>query len=263
MANDWIKMRADLFSHPKTVRIMSALNSDNLRTVGGLMSAWCLFDVHSDEGQLVGYSKKMLDRHLGWEGFSEEMERVGWLVSGNIDGMDCLELPRFSTHNGKSAKLRAEDAERKRTSRASAKRPEYVLEKTDKIRTREEKRTEEKKEEYKEREIEGSNQTLTASPNRPTLAQAIAAGSNIGIAPDKAQAWWEMREASGWVKGTAGGGTTPVGTNWQADLKTCSSRTGSFLTAPSAQNGTTTPEQVKAALGGRFDASKMPKNYGI
>jgi len=28
------------------------------------------------------------------------------------------------------------------------------------------------------------------------------------------------------MKGTAGGGTTPVGTNWQADLKVYASRAG-------------------------------------
>ena len=36
MAGDWIKMRADLFTHPKVVRISSALKADTLRTVGGI-----------------------------------------------------------------------------------------------------------------------------------------------------------------------------------------------------------------------------------
>lgn len=44
MAGDWIKMRADLHTHPKVVRMASALKADRLRIVGGLHSAWCLFD---------------------------------------------------------------------------------------------------------------------------------------------------------------------------------------------------------------------------
>lgn len=59
---------------------------------------------------------------------------------------------------------------------------------------------------------------------RPTLAQAKSAASTIGISPEKADEWWHAREASEWLKGMAGGGTAPVGTNWQADLKTYASR---------------------------------------
>ena len=47
MAGDWIKMRGDLGTHPKVVRIMSALKADRLRVVGGLHAVWSLFDAHS------------------------------------------------------------------------------------------------------------------------------------------------------------------------------------------------------------------------
>lgn len=140
MAGDWIKMRADLFTHPKVVRISSALKADNLRTVGGLMSAWCLFDAHSIDGRLSGYSMKTLDDHLRWEGFSAAMRSVGWLESGSDDDGEFLVLPRFDAHNGHSAKRRAQDADRKKDVRKTS-----ALE-ADKLRTREEKRREEKKE---------------------------------------------------------------------------------------------------------------------
>jgi hypothetical protein len=136
MAGDWIKMRADLFTHPKVVRISSALKADTLRTVGGLMSAWCLFDAHSVDGKLEGYAPETLDSHLRWDGFSVAMIAVGWLDS---DG-ESLALPRFDTHNGQSAKRRAQDADRKQEVRKMS-APE-----ADKKRTREEKRREEKKE---------------------------------------------------------------------------------------------------------------------
>lgn len=133
MAGDWIKMRSDLFTHPKVVRISSALKTDTLRTVGGLMSVWCLFDAHSVDGQLSGYTPEVLDLHLRWDGFSNAMISVGWLIFHDKNGMF---LPRFDTHNGQSAKRRAQDADRKREVRkVSADEP-------DKKRTREEKRRE-------------------------------------------------------------------------------------------------------------------------
>lgn len=126
-------MRADLFTHPKVVRMASALKADTLRTVGGLMSVWCLFDAHSEDGRLDGYTPDVLDAHLRWEGFSQSMIAVGWLES---DASNGLSLPRFDTHNGQSAKRRAQDADRKREVRKVS-APE-----ADKSRTREEKRRE-------------------------------------------------------------------------------------------------------------------------
>lgn len=136
MAGDWIKMRADLFTHPKVVRISSALKADRLRTVGGLMSTWCLFDAHSIDGTLPGYTSETLDAHLGWQGFSAAMCLVDWL----LDDGESLSLPSFDTHNGASAKRRAMDADRKREDRKAS------APKADKKRTRGEKRREENKE---------------------------------------------------------------------------------------------------------------------
>lgn len=130
MAGDWIKMRADLFTHPKVVRISSALKADTLRTVGGLMSVWCLFDAHSIDGELDGYTQQTLDDHLRWSGFSAAMIAVKWLQ----ESPESLVLPEFDTHNGQSAKRRAQDADRKKEVR-KASAPE-----ADKKRTREEKR---------------------------------------------------------------------------------------------------------------------------
>ena len=79
---------------------------------------------------------------------------------------------------------------------------------------------------------------LGASMRRPTLSQAKSAASQIGIAPEKADEWWHAREASEWMKGTAGGGTTAVGSNWQADLKTYAGRSSGFQQAPPAREST-------------------------
>ncbi|WP_443700127.1 hypothetical protein [Pseudomonas sp.] len=141
MAGDWIKMRLDLQTHPKVVRILSATKADKFRVVGGLHAVWSVFDTHSSDGRLYGYSPETLDHIIGWEGFANAMISVGWL---DTDGPEALILPEFDEHNGKSGKRRAEDQKRKREDRKS---PQSVRnlssEITDEKLTREEKRREE------------------------------------------------------------------------------------------------------------------------
>lgn len=140
MAIDWIKMRCDLQSHPKVVRIMSATKADKFRVVGGLHAVWGVFDAHSVDGVLQGYTPAMMDHIIGWEGFSGAMIAVGWLA---IDGAESLVMPEFGEHNGKSAKRRAEDQKRKRDKRtnvrnASASCPPESGTRKDKNRRKEE-----------------------------------------------------------------------------------------------------------------------------
>lgn len=142
MAGDWIKMRIDLQSHPKIVRILSATDSDKFRAIGGLHAVWSIFDTHSEDGVLLGYSAKTLDHVIGWDGFTDAMISVGWVeeVAGG------LVMPGFDEHNGKSGKRRAEDQKRKRDGR---KDPQPVRKLSagneDKKGTREEKRREDQK----------------------------------------------------------------------------------------------------------------------
>jgi hypothetical protein len=144
MAGDWIKMRLSLQTHPKVVRILSATKSDKFRAIGGLHAVWAVFDTHSVDGRLDGYTAETLDHIIGWNGFSAALIGVGWLVE---DGTDALVLPDFDEHNGASGKRRAEDQKRKRDTR---KNPQPVRNESgqnaDKKRTREEKRREENKE---------------------------------------------------------------------------------------------------------------------
>lgn len=158
MSGDWIKMRSDLFTHPKVVRISSAMKADSLRTVGGLMSVWCLFDAHSVDGVLEGYTSETVDNHVRWPGFSAAMEAVGWLISEE----SCLKLPRFDAHNGQSAKKRAQDADRKREAREAERLS--ALE-ADKERTREEKR----REDIKDPLVDSQSTEGKVVPIRPDL----------------------------------------------------------------------------------------------
>jgi len=137
MAADWIKMRIDLQTHPKVVRILSATMADKFRVIGGLHAVWAIFDTHSVDGVLNGYSPSILDHLIGWDGFSQAMIDVKWL---SFDG-ENLTVPEFEEHNGASGKRRAEDQKRKKKSRD---RPNYVRKMSadvsanppDKLRTR-------------------------------------------------------------------------------------------------------------------------------
>ena len=144
MAGDWIKMCKDLLTHPKVMQMTDLLNgdkchadsvtkngqmsrmqrdenvaglsafTDHFRVVGGLLSVWSIFDSHSTDGILKGYSLDRLDKLAGWPGLSAAMVSVGWLIVR--DGVG-LEVPEFDAHNGQSAKKRAVDARRKQKHR--------------------------------------------------------------------------------------------------------------------------------------------------
>lgn len=143
MAGDWIKMRLDLQTHPKVVRILSATKADKFRVIGGLHAVWSVFDTHSFDGRLEGYSPETLDHIIGWMGFADAMIAVEWLAT---DGDVALLLPDFDEHNGKSGKRRAEDQKRKREDRKSQEFVRNVsASEADAKLTREEKRREEVK----------------------------------------------------------------------------------------------------------------------
>jgi hypothetical protein len=143
MAGDWIKMRLSLQTHPKIVRILSATKSDKFRAIGGLHAVWSVFDTHSVDGKLYGYTPEALDHIIGWPGFSGAMIEAEWLL---FDGAETLMLPDFDEHNGASGKRRAEDQKRKRDSRKSPKDvTDNCGQNADKMRTREEKRREDSK----------------------------------------------------------------------------------------------------------------------
>lgn len=150
MADDWIKMRKNIRTHPRVIRIVSALcpqscgqASDTLRVIGALWSVWCVFDDHADNGVLSGYSPEMMDAVVGWPGFSAAMIAAGWLDSAVVDGVQVLVAPDYFEHNGSTAKRRADDTKQKRARRSAAvvseACPQNVRSASDRTRTREEK----------------------------------------------------------------------------------------------------------------------------
>jgi hypothetical protein len=120
MAGDWIKMKKSLPRDPRVVRISSALKADRLRTVGGLLSAWCLFDEQTEDGRLEGYTPELMDEIIGMQGLARAMASVNWLEIGE----GFLAVPRFDEHNGQSAKRRSQESVRKMSARKADKCPQ-------------------------------------------------------------------------------------------------------------------------------------------
>ena len=154
----WIKVRTNLASDPKVVRISSGLVRklsgscpDSVRilsgscpdpvlimsaTVGAILRIWSMADQFASDGILKGMTCETLDQYVGIPGFALEMVGVGWLV----DQGDSLQLPNYQEHNGTTAKTRAMDQARKNSVRKlSGSCPDSVRVKPDKTRTREEK----------------------------------------------------------------------------------------------------------------------------
>lgn len=148
MAGDWIKMRTALAHDPAVIAIALDLDKGEFEIVGMLHHLWSWADSQSENGHIKRVTSKWIDRFVHCEGFAKSMEMAKWLVI-NDEG---IEFPNFDRHNGDSAKKRAEDAERKRKSRAnmaSEDTPKTSGEKCDQNRTREEKRREEKEQDQK------------------------------------------------------------------------------------------------------------------
>ena len=135
MAGDWIKMRKSLVTDGRIVRMMSALQADRFRTIGGLLSAWCLLDEQTEDGGLDGYTRDAFDEFVGFPGLASAMISVGWLTETS----QGLMAPNFTEHNGATAKRRAQDSVRKMSARQADKCPVDSGRKPEQEKRREEK----------------------------------------------------------------------------------------------------------------------------
>jgi len=168
MAGDWIKLRKSVLTHPRLVRTMSALNADRLRTLGGIVSAWCLLDEQTSDGKLDGYTPEILDELVGLPGLARAMEVSGWLVITT----NGLEAPDFEKHNGSSAKRRAQESDRKTSARNADKYPQPMQTNCGPEKRREEKS---KLPPTPKGDVEGFDQFWSAYPKRKSRASAVKA----------------------------------------------------------------------------------------
>jgi hypothetical protein len=111
--------------------------------IGALARTWSLFDRFSADGILDGYTSDWLDSHIGLDGWSLNLQHVGWLIVEE----QSLCMPHFARWLGRSAKTRLKDAQRKKSERqnVSEKCPKNVRIDPDKNRTTVQYRREEKR----------------------------------------------------------------------------------------------------------------------
>jgi hypothetical protein len=208
MAGDWIKFEENTPDKPEVYGMAEMLGIDADAVVGKLIRvwSWASRNCHAD-GVTNVTALSAICRVAGVPNFGQAMQKVGWL---SING-DRIEFPNFDRHCTQTAKERALATKRKRNQRGKESRNCHAPNVT---KTGLEKRREEKSINTPLAPLENPQNGFA----RPTLQQAISAGQSIGITTAAVSVWWHKREASEWMKGTAGGGTTRVGQNWQADL---------------------------------------------
>ena len=200
MAGDWIKFELATLDKPEVVMIAEELAIDQDAVIGKLLRFWGWCDQQSRDGRDIKVTESFLDRLTFEVGFCAALINVGWLHKDDTG----FGLPNFDRHNGKPAKSRALGTRNKQKSRQCRDEDETGQ------------RLEKRREEIK---------------RYPTLEQAREAAPMVGITPDQAEKWWHTREASGWMRANASGGSVPVGTNWRSDMK---------ITAPKLTGGKTT-----------------------
>ncbi|NLS97427.1 MAG: hypothetical protein GXX96_35250 [Planctomycetaceae bacterium] len=113
MSGDWIKMRCNLSSHPKVVKLASRLSVTRVTVIGALHAVWTVADQHATENGLLEMDAESLDVFAETPGFCRELEAVGWLEIG----ADFVKFPDYCEHNGTTAKTRASAQKRQRKSR--------------------------------------------------------------------------------------------------------------------------------------------------
>lgn len=115
----WIKMRTNLATDGRVVSIARAVRCKPTMVLGALFILWSIADGQTEDGSLPGHDAASIDHAVGVKGFSDALSAVGWL---DIQPAGVT-IPRFTDHNGASAKRRAEDAKRKGETRKPRPQP--------------------------------------------------------------------------------------------------------------------------------------------
>lgn len=200
MAGDWLKFEKATMDKPEVFEMAGILGIDPDAVVGKLLRVWSWFDEQSRDGHASVTVRALLERRAGVPDFVSAMIAVGWLAESN----GRFILPNYDRHNGSSAKSRALATVRKQKSR-NCHAPSVT--KTEQTRDHR----------IEERE---KNKNIDPESSPCSVEQAIAYASMVRMTPDQARHWWNVRNASGWTKGSTGGGTPRRITSWQSDMAT-------------------------------------------
>ena len=192
MAGDWIMFEAASLDKPEVHAIADEVGRDPDEVLGKLLRFWAWCDAQSPDGHLLAVKKLTVDRITFCPGFGAALEKVGWLAAAD----DGLLIPNFDRPTGKPANTRARNTRNKKNSPASGDKNHR-----DAVTN------------------QGLEKRREESIKYPTLEQAKSVAPQAGVTPEQAERWWHTREASGWMRANAAGGSVPVSSNWQSDMK--------------------------------------------
>jgi hypothetical protein len=204
----WIKVRADLTSDPKVLKMARLLSDNKWTIVGRLADVWGWVGSHTTTGTGVELDESMIDDRVGLPGFAAAMRAVGWLEGA--DG--ALVFPRWDRHNSNSAKARALEAEAKRLRRGSdnagtvtGQMPDgAAVALSDRLPTTAagivgpDKRIEEEEGNASGDELGGCRPPGPPAVWVPSRAEAVAQAESEGLSARWAGVWWDQQEPKGW-----------------------------------------------------------------
>jgi hypothetical protein len=116
MAGDWVKWEHGFAEKPEVATTADILGVSLAEAVLLWMHFFEWADKNTTNGDVPGITPSRIDMIVRHAGFARAGQQAGWMT---FDAKGLI-LPNFLRHNGKSAKRRALDAERKRAGRASA-----------------------------------------------------------------------------------------------------------------------------------------------
>lgn len=191
MAGDWIKMRCNLWSHPKVVKLASRLSVTNVTVIGALHGVWTVADQHASDDGVLEMSAEALNKFAQVPDFCAALESVGWLEIQP----EYVKFPEYHEHNGTTAKSRASAQKRKQKSRKRV---------TNVTVDRDQRREEERREDIHPVVAQGADgvddqdtkpKRKRFTPPTPDEVTAYCQERQNGIDP---QAFLDYYEAQGW-----------------------------------------------------------------
>jgi hypothetical protein len=181
MTSDWIKMRCNLWTHPKVVKLMSRLSVTRVTVIGALHAAWTVADQHASDDGVLEMDAAALDGFAETPGFCQALQDVGWLEIS--DG--SVKFPRYHEHNGSTAKSRASAQKRQKRSRKSV---------TPVTQERDQRRGEKKRNKTPTVPLEKKNGT----PFTPPSLAEVTAYCSERKSPIDPEAFMDYFTTSGW-----------------------------------------------------------------
>lgn len=110
MAGEWIKVETCLPGKAEVIRLSRLLSVKRDEALGILVRFWVWADSNTVDGVVDGVASTDVDAVLSCPGLCRALETVGWL---QIDSNgERITIPKFTRHNGESAKKRALTNER-------------------------------------------------------------------------------------------------------------------------------------------------------